>query len=322
MEPCSFNQLNQPTESYIKEIEVEMKIEDIHPNSRVLCILILFDKRICTGGDGSICICSFDIKKKEWNRDIFEENIHYGYVSSLCQVKNNELISSSVDSTIKIWKINNKTKNLRLITVLRNHKGFIFHVTSLTKNRVASCSSDSSVKIWDNNNNEIITTLHEGKGWIRSILQLKNREILITSNNNPSISFWNLISYERESIFNGYYAFRFSHIIELSNGNIALSSKTEQYPIVIINTITYTIENIIYAKENESSLCNINNKSFIYIYFEKLIQLFNDKQLAIFKWITKKELDGYRGIISMNEDNLFIVQNNCDGFSIIKIIYG
>ena len=99
------------------------------------------------------------------------------------------------------------------------------------------------------------------------------------NSSSNSISFWNANTFETiGKIIKGYFAFNSSHMISLPNSNLAMSSKPEGNPIVIVDTIKYIIIKIIYLRgfvSGYSSLCVLNKHSFIYVFDGNFVQVEN-----------------------------------------------
>ena len=58
---------------------------------------------------------------------------------------NGLLLSSSWDSTIKIWNL--KTRSC--LVNLQGHKNIVWDVIQLSDGNIASCSSDNSIIMWE-----------------------------------------------------------------------------------------------------------------------------------------------------------------------------
>ena len=125
-----------------------------------------------------------------------------------------------------------------------------------------------TVKIWKNDDayDECLSTLKHNN-CVNSILQLKGKEILVSScgnsdhSSNRGVSFWNINNYTQQHFIKGYCVDWFTHMIELSNGNIALSSDKEPYPIIIIDITSHQVKKEIKVREYVncfSSLCVFN----------------------------------------------------------------
>ena len=73
-----------------------------------------------------------------------------------------------------------------------------------------------------------------------------------------SVSFWDINNYTHQQSIKRYSVYGSTHMVELSNGNIALSVIGCPYPIVINDSLSYQIVTMIQLKEYitlESSLC-------------------------------------------------------------------
>ena len=105
------------------------------------------------------------------------------------------------------------------------------------------------------------------------VLQLKDKEILVSSfwyydgEKVGHVSFWDLNNYTEQRTIKGYYSFC---MIELSNGDIAISSNNDPYPIVIIDSSSYQQikKEIIFEEyiDFSSSLCVFNEHSLTFIH--------------------------------------------------------
>ena len=157
----------------IKKIKHVLVIDDL-TNEKVLSMAKIQDKRIAVGcEDGSISICSCNLKQKDWERDIYEEEAHVT-VQTLCSLNDNRLLSSDSypDCLIKVWKV--YPKELKILKILKNHTNLIFKIIPLNNQRFASCSKDCTVKIWEDKNYNMLSSLTHKIG-VLSILQLKEK---------------------------------------------------------------------------------------------------------------------------------------------------
>ena len=113
-------------------------------------------------------------------------------------------------------------------------------------------------------------------------------------------------------------------MIELPNGLVAISSCVEPYPILIVDPITYSIVKEI--KEEGyitgcSSLCVLDQHSFIYAYDGNVVQIAIDNNYRIlFKTKGEQQLDGEYGLVSVRGGEYLIVQKG-SGFKVIKPSY-
>ena len=238
----SNNEFPKQTNKKLERIEEILKSEELDSFFSIYSLTITEDKRIASGGkDGNISISSYDLNKKTWKRDIHKEKAHDYNVTSLCTLEGNRLLSSSDDCSIKIWKVF-ETK-IELIKEINEHTRGVNRVIPLSKGRFASCSLIDTVVIWKNDTTyECLSTLKHNCS-VSSILQLKGKEILVSCGyySTPGLSFWNITknNYTLQHNTEGYGVYRSTHMIELPDGNIALSSYDEPNPIIIFDISSY-----------------------------------------------------------------------------------
>lgn len=149
----------------------------------IYCIAILKNKRLVSGGyDGKIIV--YD---KNYTRAELEIKEHSGAVTSLIVSSNGNLISSSCDKTLKIFKIeeiNNKDKislGYYLIqTINTPHTNNIIHVRELYSNILASCSLDTQINFYlQQNNLYLLENTYNASKTVYNILEVLDRKLVI-----------------------------------------------------------------------------------------------------------------------------------------------
>lgn len=319
----TFNDINQNETKTIQHLEIETHANFIH-SDKILCMKILNDNRIATGSeDKSISICKINIETNAWNRDIHKKKAHNGGIYSLTELNNDKLISCSWDGYIKIWDI--EENDIILNKTIKGHQNMIFQIMNLSNERFASCSYDQNIKIW-NYSNEEITSMIEEDGKIYAMIQLQNKEILVTSCSYPSLAFWNLNTYKKESVIKeGFYARRPSHIVELFGNRIAVSTCSETFPIIIIDTVKYSIVKKIQIEGfiiHDSSLCIFDQFSFVYSYSNYFVQFSSNDYRVIFKNNNDLGIDAVNGIVIIEQGKYLIMTNNSYGLTVVQPFYG
>ena len=312
---CSHQVLTIKENERIKSILVTQEIE---VSSFVLYSLIeTKDFRIAVGDDGgNISIFSFYENERIYKKDIYKEKVH-SCVYSLCNLKGNKLVSCGGDDhLIKVWKLS--TVELTLIKEIKAHNDVMYKVIPLSKDRFASCSEDKTVKIWkDDDKYKLISTLKHD-GYVYSIIQLKGKEELVSSyyvhggNSQSGIAFWELERYKKTNVINGHYAYFSTRMIELPDGNIVLSSSIEPYPIVIIESSTYTIKKNVQLEgciTSHSSLSVLNEHSFIYSYGGSFFQISSENYSILFK-SRGGDFNGVNGIIPVQDGKYCVIENS------------
>ena len=111
-------------------------------------------------------------------------------------------------------------------------------------------------------------------------------------------------------------------MIELSNGNIALFSCDEPYPIVIIDSSSYQIVTVIQLEEyfnHCSSLCVFDEHSFIYARDGIFLQISSEDGRVLFH-SEGGRFNGCDGILPLEGGKYFAIENY-KRISIIKPCY-
>ena len=207
---------------------------------------------------------------------------------------------------------------MKILKILKNHIDLIFQIIPLTNQRFASCSKDCTVKIWEDKNYNMLSLLTHKTG-VLSILQLKEKNILVSCGNEPQhgIHFWDIDKYLLIHTIEKYSVDGTNHIIELQNGNIALSCNNPSLSVVIINSCTYeTLKTIKPSNKilSSGSLCLFDETSFIYFCGDTLIQISNDNYSILY---TSYNETSCGDIIQIQDGKHFAIM--CDNeISIIK----
>ena len=312
-------------------IEKVMQSEELDTtNFGVTSLIETKDKRIASGGqDGNISISSYDLNKKTWKIDIHKEKAHGYWVKCLCILNGNRLLSGGHDKLIKIWTISKR--DITLIKEIKEHTQAVNWIIPLSKERFTSGSFDCTIKIWkDNNSYECLSTLIHNE-CISSILQLRGKEVLVSSGFKGlfGVTFWNLNNYTKLHAIKGYDVRWPTHMIELFDGNIALS--TWNYPclIVIIDNSTYQVKKEIkFGPMKEWSLGSaapcfslhvFDKHSFFFVRDGYFVQISNEDGSILFQ-SKGGRFDGYYGVIPLEGGEYFAL-NNDKGIAIIKPCY-
>lgn len=297
-------------------------------SSEISSLFVLQDKRLAMGSlDQSITICSIDVENRSYTIDIKKEKAHDNEINSICQFNDRDdiLVSSSDDNTIKLWQL--FQYEMKFLRVFDKHSDYVFKVIPLTNTRCASCSSDRTVKIWRASVDDAPTELASlsMRNEVRTILQLRSgNEELVASCRDETIWFWNVNNdtYTHVHTITGYYALEPYHMIELPEMKLAVSSDTEEHPLVIIDTQRYEIVKVIemrnYNIHKISSLCMLNNTSFIYARDTTLIRFDAYSYEVIHNINTLDEVDGDWDIVAVEDGAYFVIGNESKGVTVFK----
>ena len=318
-------QCKNPGKRCLYSFELIATSEQLHSAHRVSSLVTTEDNNIVSGGgDGSITISLFDFHTKKFTIYIYKPNAHSGCINNLCTLPKNRLLSvGGNDCSIKVWIIS--YNSISLISTLLIHCSYVNTVVALTENRFISSAEDASMYIWQGifEYKHMVTLNHTGS--VRAILQLKGKELLVTCGyvSSVGISLWNLKDYSHQRSIQGYGVEYSSHLVELYNGNVALSTRSEGYPIVIVDSDVWEIVTVIQLGgviTNNSSLCVFNKHSLVYVYDGVLVEICSND------WTIKINVDeegfhGYKGVIPIEESEkkyLVIQHYNC--VAIVQVV--
>lgn len=208
--------------------------------------------------DGRLASCSFDnlIRIFDINNDYkcdLSIEGHNDIITYICQLNNNKLISCSFDKSLKIWEICKSSYRCEY-SINNAHNLGIYKVIQLTKNRIASCGMDSKIQIWNSNSPyNIIITLENNSTYYISIIQLKGKEMLLSGGHNRTLYFWNLLTYQCESMILSISGGWINSIIQIDDNRVATCGNNNV--ITIVNCATLIIEKTIADSQLGYILC-------------------------------------------------------------------
>ena len=82
-------------------------------------------------------------------------NGHKNKIACIGKLSNDEIISGSLDKTIKLCNVNSSI----CLGTFEGHLEYEMHVEFLSNERIIRSSSDSIIKIWDVQNGDCLLTL-------------------------------------------------------------------------------------------------------------------------------------------------------------------
>ena len=189
MKPESANKINQNNSINAINFKNISEREPIHFMSKhhanyIYCIAILKNKRLVSGGYDTKII----IYDKNYTHPELEIKEHSAAVTSLIVASNGNLISSSCDKTLKIFKIEESTNKTGLSlnyfllqTINTTHSNNIIHVRELSSNKLVSCSLDTQLNFYlpQNNNYSLEITIDVPKA-VYDFLEVLNDQLVVS----------------------------------------------------------------------------------------------------------------------------------------------
>ena len=196
----------------------------------------------------------------------------------------NNFIVSSTDSIIEIFTYS-KTK-IEKIKRIDAHKKHIFTIIELSNNRFSSCSIDAAINIYSSNLPfNIITTLKGHTSWVTSLLYYQKKDILISSGVDKRIIFWNMKTYQYESIMFGEPCCCNNGLIIIEKELIICS--IEKVYIYDLNTLCLVDWIRDDAIVNISDLSSMNDGNIVCSGIDRNVYILDMKKKQIVKVINK-----------------------------------
>ena len=211
---------------------------------------------------------------------------HTDDIISLLFLKNNKLVSGSLDNTIKIWNLDSFKEE----KTLYGHLGNVQCLLELNNNILVSGSGDSTIKLWNLSNYQNIKTLKGHKDKIRTMIILKDGRIASGAYDN-TIKIWNYKN-EKENITLKNKVDEVFCLIQLIDGRLASGSKNNIIKIWDLNKgiIQFTL-----IGHTDCVLCLINLKD------GRLVSCGSDKKIIIWRLDIRSEeitLEGHKDIVN------------------------
>ena len=199
----------------------------------------------------------YTINLSTMKSQILLEERHNNKFTCLTQLSNGQLITANTNKLIKVWEIRNHVAiNLY---VMSRHTDAINKIIELSGNRFASCSNDKKIKIYRINDNESTLGTIDDTHAIKSILQIKNRELLLSLGADRTLKFWRLTFYNLQSTIFNINAQYPNSMIQVDPNRVMIGTTDET--IVVVNVSTIQVESRI--KDEIFSIDIIGIKSFL-----------------------------------------------------------
>ena len=234
------------------------KIKSINAHDNWVSAVRIFPSGniISVSDDKSIKIwdSNFNIKqtiKNAHKKDIIDVNIK----------DENNFVTSSEDKDIKTWiKIENFFK---INQIIKNaHNEGIRKIIYFKNDNIISCSIDKTIKIWEfiNNNYQLITILND-LSYVKSLLLLKDKNLLISSGEDGT-KFWNFNNFNLICNFNKVWCGTYNALDRIDENRIIIGGKDSLKVISLLDK--KEIESI-YNKWRCNGIKVIKNKRIILV---------------------------------------------------------
>ena len=327
----------------IKNLNVGIRLKDSN-NKNIHSILELPNERIAAGTNEDIYIWKINLVKNISELIVQKKKAHLKFVSSLCNLSESRMASSSEDTLIKIWKL--KEDSLKFIGKIDGNSSCVKSIIPIIydkKEFIVSCVPEKSyIKIWGYElkddgefKSEEIQTLSKDNKTPRSVIEIKSKNILVSS--------WTTSSESKNSclILHEFYEAKYKEknklefvysenkgIVQVNDNYIAVLNEYVNPPeINLIDLTNFTIQKRINDSDikQDGSLTRINDYSFIYSNVGVVYQIVRGINNDYFKIVSQIKnidlLDGRKGIIVSKGGKYIYGVDITDGIFLINVYY-
>ena len=289
-----------------------------HHANYIYCIAILKNKRLVSGGYDSKII----VYDKNYTNPQLEINEHSAAVTSLIVSSNGNLISSSCDKTLKIFKIEENLKNDKislnyflLQTINTNHGNNIIHVRELSSNKLVSCSLDTKLNFYlSQNNNYSFEISIDMANPVYNILEVPDEKLVLSLNNELKLFDLKTRKIIKELKDISCYADWVNDNLCLIKPNCLITGGNSY--IYVIDLVQFKLLNKVNTNSNNISLCYLSNKLFVGTNNGMIIEFkMNDVNLSKISFKENSHQSHIWQIISDDEGNLI----SCSHDNFIKV---
>jgi hypothetical protein len=113
-------------------------------------------------------------------------------------------------------------------------------------------------------------------------------------------------------------------MIELPHKRVAISTNNADNAIVIIDASKCVVVKEITLKgfiTHCSSLCLVDDSSFVYVYDGRVVQIAIKDFSVIYKTTAEKALNGFYGVLSAEHGKYMLISNNTNGINVVSLIF-
>lgn len=175
-------ELNLPVPKSETKNAFRRKCEYVYKSGMRCCISLSVTEYAIGSSEGLIHIR--DKETHELIRTLPQE--HTNWIYSMILVEN-QLVSGSNDTLIKIWNLNSKLVSSHL--TLKGHSGCILTLTYVKNKIIASGGSDKMIKLWEIEGGTCIRTLKNHTGNVWGLL-MHESSIMLSVSADTTIRFW------------------------------------------------------------------------------------------------------------------------------------
>ena len=158
--------------------------------------VLLNDGRLAIGDcDNKIKI--YQLQSKDRELEIDNEEL----AKCLCKLENGNIAANGKNRSINIYSISEKTIT-KIKTIIDVHKEEIINLISISNNQIASIGENECIiKIWNISSNQVPIVLEGHSYHVNCIGLMKEKDILLSDDENNNLFIWNLKTFQCENKF-------------------------------------------------------------------------------------------------------------------------
>ena len=190
----------------------------------VFCLLETSKRQLVSGSkDGSILIWSIDN-----HNTIYNFKAHNNSVGCAIEIGENKIVTGGADCKIKIWDLSSNPEGEE--DILSGHTNAVFSICKINEQLIASASCDKTIRLWDVVKKECLNIFSGHKGYVWSVVKLKEENKIASSSSDKTIKIWNIDELKCINTINAH-KHDITALALLSDGKLASASTDMQIKI-------------------------------------------------------------------------------------------
>ena len=275
-------------------------------NTKLKCMLLFQKNRLALSSEEDTDILIQNIEDNVLEPLMTIVKAHFKPIECLSEIEES-VVSSSLDGTIKFWKVNDDSYELHKILI--DHFSPVYQVIPIIKNVFASCSEDGSIFVW-----ELEPIGRKEKSMkhseVTSILYLNHYNMLASSGKDNKLIFWDINQMNEISSMDSIENAIQSTLIEYEEYIIVGSNKVIN--IIEIETFTkkYAIKLTTDIDKNISILdCLLIFDDMLMIGSNKSIYSY-DMNIYLLLGKIEKKIINVKAMVKFNQSQIIAIHND------------
>jgi WD40 repeat protein len=221
---------------------------------------------LTTSDSDNNCKLQYDFSIPKAHR---EDYVNSGSVISISKLHSNNddyLLSCGSDARIKIWKLHFPSKTYELLHILCGHTKTVTNAFVINNKHIISSSFDESIRIWSNTFPYThVTSLLHFNNPVHAVLLLNNKHTLLSCGGRL-ICFWNMLTYQCETVINGVYCSNNNALTQLEHANNLIAVGGHEMIYLICPREFMVVKKIYsqyFAYADISAFATVNNALYV-----------------------------------------------------------